>query len=242
MNVFKQTLLSRLRARRSRKGFSLVEVLLALAVLGMAILTILGLLNATFESVSSNLQTSQALSVYTRIDRALSNVREFVNTEGRAIVSEAELKNKPSFDHVYEWLRDKTGSSWDDALFIVCFNRRINPDEDLAPQLLLQAIKADSSTDLPSKADLDALDFQDAVYLARVFISPQLEGQRIEMNERGEVQSRTYTAGGTLPSQPNAYALAYLPVTIEVYPYAIGASEQSETQIPIFSQMLVISR
>lgn len=242
MNFLKPSRLLSLRQRRSRKGFSLVEVLLALAVLGMAILTILGLLNATFESVSSNLQTSQALSVYTRIDRAFSNVREFINPEGKPLVTENDLQNKTSFDHVYEWVRDKTGSNWDDALFIVCFNRRINPDEDLAPQLFMQAIKTDGSADLPSKADLDALDFQDNVYLARVFVSPQLEGQRIEMNERGEVQSRTYTAGGALPAQPNTYALAYLPVTVEIYPYAIGASEQSESQIPIFSQMLVISR
>lgn len=230
------------KRRCSRKGFSLVEVLLALAVLGMAILTIIGLLNATFESVSSNLQTSQALSVYTRLDRAFLNVREFVDTDGKSVISENDLKQKTPFDHVYDWVKDKTGSSWDDALFVVCFNRRINPDEDLAPQLITQLIKADSSTSLPSKAELDALDFEGNVYLARIFISPQLDGQRIEMNQRGEVQPSTYSAGSSLPGQADSYALAYLPVTVEVYPYAIGATEQSETQVPIFTQMLVISR
>ena len=110
MTVFPQSFLS-FKRRRSRKGFSLVEVLLALAVLGMAILTIVGLLNAAFASVSSNLQTSQALAVYTRIDRAFSNVREFVDNSGQAIVSESEIKNKPQFDLVYDWVRDKTGGS-----------------------------------------------------------------------------------------------------------------------------------
>lgn len=240
MNILKKLPLP--QRPRSRKGFSLVEVLLALAVLGMAILTIIGLLNATFESVSSNLQTSQALSVYTRIDRAFSNVREFVDTDGKSVVSENDLKQKTSFDYVYDWIKDKTGSSWNDALFLVCFNRRINPDEDLAPQLITQLIKAESPASLPSKTELDSLDSEGNVYLARVFISPQLDGQRIEMNQRGEVQSSVYSSGSSLPGQADSYALAYLPVTVEVYPYSIGASEQSETQVPIFTQMLVISR
>lgn len=243
MTVFPQHLISSTRThRRSRKGFSLVEVLLALAVLGMAILTIVGLLNAAFESVSSNLQTSQALSVYTRIDRAFSNIREFTDNSGQACVSESEATKKPAFDIVYDWVRDKTGSDWDDALFLICYYRRINPEEDRAPQLVGQIIKADSPTDLPSKGDLDELDYEGNVYLARVFISPQLDGSRIEMNERGEVLTRTYTQGGTLPASPDSYALAYLPVAIEIYPYAVGASRQSETQTPTFSQMLVISR
>lgn len=232
----------KITVRRFRKGFSLVEVLLALAVLGMSILTIVGLLNAAFESVSSNLQTSQALSVYTRIDRAFSNVREFTDNSGQACVSEAELQKKPAFDIIYDWVRDKTGNSWEDALFLVCYHRRINPDEDRAPQLATQLIKADSSEDLPSKGDLDELDYEGNVYLARVFISPQLEGTRIEMNNRGEALNRSYTLGSALPNSPDTYALAYLPVTVEIYPYAVGASKQSDTQTPTFSQMLVISR
>ena len=230
------------RARSRRRGFSLVEVLLAVAVLGMAILTIVGLLNAAFESVSSNLRTSQALTVYTRLDGALADVREFISPEGQALVSENDLKTKPSFDYVYEWLNGKNGTSWDDALFVVCFSRRVNPDSDETPQLVMQAIKADSSQSLPTKDDLDSMDFEGNVYLARVFVSPELEGARVEMNSRGEVLSRTHTQGGTLPSSPDAYALAYLPVTVEIYPFAVGSSRQSESQTPILSQMLVISR
>lgn len=231
----------RARSRR-RRGFSLVEVLLAVAVLGMAILTIVGLLNAAFESVSSNLRTSQALTVYTRLDGALADVREFISPEGQALVSENDLKTKPSFDYVYEWLNGKNGTSWDDALFVVCFSRRVNPDSDETPQLVMQAIKADSSQSLPTKDDLDSMDFEGNVYLARVFVSPELEGARVEMNSRGEVLSRTHAQGGTLPSSPDAYALAYLPVTVEIYPFAVGSSRQSESQTPILSQMLVISR
>ena len=231
----------RARSRR-RRGFSLVEVLLAVAVLGMAILTIVGLLNAAFESVSSNLRTSQALTVYTRLDGALADVREFISPEGQALVSENDLKTKPSFDYVYEWLNGKNGTSWDDALFVVCFSRRVNPDSDETPQLVMQAIKADSSQSLPTKDDLDSMDFEGNVYLARVFVSPELEGARVEMNSRGEVLSRTHTQGGTLPSSPDAYARADLPVAVEIYPVAVGSARQSESQTPILSQMLVISR
>lgn len=232
-----------LRSRaRSRRGFSLVEVLLAVAVLGMAILTIVGLLNAAFESVSQNLRTSQALAVYSRLDGAFGNVREFITENGSAVVSESDLKTKSSFDYVYEWVNGKNGTSWDDALFVVCFSRRVNPDSDEAQQLVMQAIKADSATSLPAKDALDSLDFDGNVYLARIFVSRELEGQRVEMNSRGEVLARTHTQGGSLPSSPDSYALAYLPVTVEIYPYVVGRSEQSESQTPILTQMLVISR
>lgn len=243
MTLFPHNFVSRRgNSSRARKGFSLVEVLLALAVLGMSILTIVGLLNAAFASVASNLQTSQALSVYTRIDRAFSNVRELTDNNGQCCVTEAEAKKKSSFEVVYDWIRDKTGSDWEDAMFLVCYYRRINPEENRAPQLVSQIIRSDSHNSLPTKSDLDNLDFEGNVYLARVFISPQLDGSRVEMNNNGEVLSRVYTQGSALPSSPDSYALAYLPVTVEIYPYIIGASSQPETQTPTFSQMLVISR
>ncbi len=227
---------------RSRKGFSLVEVLLALAVLGIAILTIVGLLNAAFESVSSNLQTSQALNVYSRVDRAFSNIDEFTDSSGSQVYTQNTSDSKPRFNYVYDLLKTKTGQSWGDALFLVCYNRRLNPEEEQAPQLVMQVILSETESSLPDKSELDALDFEGNVYLVRVFISPQLAGQRTTMNNDGEVLGSTYTVGGALPSTAETYALAYLPVTVEVYPYSVGASQQSESQIPILSQLLVISR
>ena len=236
--VFRQT---KFFNRARKKGFSLVEVLLALAVLGMAILSILGLLTAAFESVSNNLQTSQALTVYSRVDRAFAKVSEFTGTDGRQIISESEL-SKPSFDYIYEWIRDKKGTAWDDALFLVCYSRRINPDSDSAPQRVMQVIKSDSKTALPTKSELDDLNYEGNVYLVRAFISPQLDGSRVEMNATGEVQNSLYSVGSPLPASPDSYALAYLPVTVEIYPFTVGVSEQGEDQFPIFSQTIVIQR
>ncbi len=242
MKAFPQNILKKaLLRRRSRKGFSLVEVLLALAVLGLAILTIVGLLNAAFESVSQNLQTSQALNVYSRVDRAMQNITEFTDSSGSTKYPQTSLE-KTQFEYVYDLVRSKTGQSWSDALFIVCYNRRLNPDDEQAPQLAMQIILAESEADLPTKSDLDNLDFEGNVYLVRVFISPQLSGQRTTMDSNGEMLNTTYSVGGSLPASADTYALAYLPLTVEIYPYSVGASQQSESQIPILSQMLVVPR
>ncbi len=232
--------MEKIRKGRSR-GFSLIEVLLALAVLALGILAIVGLLNATFASVSQNLQTSQALAVYNRLDRAFADITEFSDASGNRVYTK-ESMTKSNFEYVYDLIRGKLGQSWSDALFVVCYNQRINPDDDRAPQLVMNAILADSENSLPSKSELDSLDFEGNVYLVRISVSPNLAGQRVTANSDGEVVDTEYSVGGSLPSSVNNYALAHLPVTIEVYPFAIGVSSQSTTQLPIFTQMLVISR
>lgn len=227
---------------RSRKrGFSLVEVLLALAVLGMAILTILGLLNAAFDTVSGNLQTSQALTVYGTMDRSLANINEIVDETGRPVVTQSKM-DQPKFDYVYDWIKDKNGKSWESAAFFVVFSRRLNDEEDKTPQMVTQAMYCESSNKMPTKDILDNLNQDGNAFLVRVFISPELEGQNVTMDANGEVANNQYSAGTALPASAKLYALPYLPVTIEVYPFAIGASKQAADQIPIFSQMSIIMR
>ncbi len=225
---------------RSRRGFSLVEVLLALAVLGIAMLSIMGLLNATFESVGRNVMMRQALGVYSCADRSLSSVSTILRTDGTAVVSQSSM-TKPSFDYVYEWLSSKTGKDWNNALFLVCVSRRINATEDSLPQRVLQIIKCDSAAGTPTQADLTALDAEGPTYFLRVYLSPQLEGRYVEMDSKGEVLATQYSVGSSLPSTPDRFALPYLPLTVDVYPYSPGSAED-ETQIPVLTQYLVLSR
>ncbi|MCR5183164.1 MAG: prepilin-type N-terminal cleavage/methylation domain-containing protein [Opitutales bacterium] len=224
-----------------KRGFSLVEVLLALAVLAMAILTILGLLNAAFDTVSENLQTSQALTVRDTMDRALLTPTDILDENGVPVVTQASLPDT-KFSYVYDWVKDKTGKSWNDAAFFVVFSRRLNEEEDDAPQMISQAMYCSSATAMPGKDTLDNLNQDGNAYLVRLFISPELDGQYINMDENGEVANSRYSIGSTLPAKADQYALPYLPMTIEIYPFAIGLSKQAEDQIPIFSNMLILAR
>lgn len=234
MSIFRKNIRSR------RRGFSLVEVLLALAVLGIAMLSVMGLLNATFETVSRNVITRQALGVYSCLDRALSSVSSVIRSDGSAYVSESQM-TKSSFDYVYDWVHSKTGKNWNDAVFLVCVSRRLNASDDSSPQQLLQIVKCDSSSGTPSQTELNDLDAEGPTYFMRVYLSPQLEGRYVEMNAKGEVQPTQYSVGDSLPSSADYYALPYLPLTVDIYPFTPG-SAKTEDQIPVLTQFLVLSR
>lgn len=225
---------------RSRKGFSLVEVLLALAVLGIAMLSVMGLLNATFEMVGRNVMTRQAIGVYSCVDRAFASVPVIIDANGTPVVRDAQMA-KSSFDYVYEWVSSKTGKNWDDALFLVCVSRRLNPTNDSAPQNVFQVIKCNGPSDAPTQAELTQLNSEGPVYLVRVYVSPQLEGRYVEMDNDGEVLATQYTVGASLPSNVERYALPYLPLTVDIYPYTPGSADQEE-QLPVLTQYLVLSR
>lgn len=225
---------------RSRKGFSLVEVLLALAVLGIAMLSIMGLLNATFESVARNVMLRRAIAVYTALDRACSAVSTVIRSDGSSFVTDSAM-TKTSFEYVYEWVRSKTGKDWDDAVFFVCISRRIAPDEDDTPQHVIQIIKCDSDSSTPTQSELNDLDSEGTAFFMRVYLSPQLEGRYTEMDSDGQVLDTQYSTGGSLPSSADKYALPYLPLTVDVYPFTPG-SASVEDQVPVMTQLLVISR
>lgn len=225
---------------RSRRGFSLVEVLLALAVLGIAMLSVMGLLNATFETVARNVMTRQALGVYSCLDRGLSSVSTVLKPDGSSFVKETQM-TKTSFGYVYDWVRSKTGKNWNDAVFFVCISRRLNPSDDSSPQHVLQLIKCDSASGTPTQAELTELDSEGPAYFVRLYISPQLEGRYVEMDSKGEVQATRYTAGDSLPSSVDSYALPYLPLTADIYPFTPG-SAKTEDQVPVLTQFLVLSR
>lgn len=228
------------KTTRSRKGFSLVEVLLALAVLGIAMLSVMGLLNATFETVGRNIMTRQAIGVYSCADRSLSSVSSVLRPDGSAVVSAGQM-TKPSFDYVYEWLSGKTGKNWDDALFLVCVQRRVNATDDATPQTVMQIIKCDSASGTPTQAELTELDVEGPMYFLRVYLSPQLEGRYVEMDGDGEVLATQYAVGSALPANPERYALPYLPLTVDIYPFSPGSAE-TEDQLPVLTQFLVLSR
>ena len=61
-----------------RPGFSLVEVTLAIGIVGVAILSLVGILGSTFQQVDDIMQTNRALAGVTRLIGALDNPRSIV--------------------------------------------------------------------------------------------------------------------------------------------------------------------
>ena len=58
-----------------RPGFSLIEVTLAIGVVGIAILSLVGILGSTFQQVDDIMQTNRALAGVTRLIGALDKPR-----------------------------------------------------------------------------------------------------------------------------------------------------------------------
>jgi type II secretory pathway pseudopilin PulG len=75
MRTFRQT-------PPARPGFSLVEVTLAIGIVGVAILSLVGILGSTFQQVDDIMQTNRALSGVTRLVAALDNPRSIIVHQG----------------------------------------------------------------------------------------------------------------------------------------------------------------
>jgi len=68
----------------SRPGFSLVEVTLAIGIVGIAIMSLVGILGSTFQQVDDIMQTNRALAGVTRLVGALENPRSIISLTNAA--------------------------------------------------------------------------------------------------------------------------------------------------------------
>ncbi len=130
----------------ARAGFSLVEVTLAIGIVGVAILSLVGILGATFQQVDDIMQTNRALSGVTRLVAALDNPRSIIVHQGgdtTGATSNTEYLHQAStlftppldpnattqpasnFDLVYRLLcRAKTNSAAD-AVWLYVYERKV---------------------------------------------------------------------------------------------------------------------
>lgn len=133
-----------------RRGFSLVEVTLAIGIVGVAILSLVGILGSTFQQVDEIMQTNRALAGVTRLIGALDNPRSIVYLDSTseqtpqnskylleapaADTSGVDLTNgNPSasnFDIAYRLLQ-KARDNGDNAVWLYVYERKIvAPDSD----------------------------------------------------------------------------------------------------------------
>jgi type II secretory pathway pseudopilin PulG len=127
---------------KSRSGFSLVEVTLALGIVGMAILSLVGILGATFQQADEIMQTNRALAAATRLIGAFDNPRSIVCLNGDSnnpynppikTTPSTSIKNYISgnsstkfsnFDLSYNLLRTATNSN--NAIWFYVYDRKLS--------------------------------------------------------------------------------------------------------------------
>ena len=132
-----------MRIPPSRRGFSLVEVTLAIGIVGVAIMSLVGILGSTFQQVDDIMQTNRALSGVTRLVGALDNPRSIVyltaaadttptNTSSTAYLVQGypaldpDANNPASnFDIAYRLLYAAKDNSAANAVWLYVYERKV---------------------------------------------------------------------------------------------------------------------
>ena len=253
-----------------RPGFSLVEVTLAIGIVGVAILSLVGILGSTFQQVDEIMQTNRALSGVTRLIGALDNPRSIVYLDA---AGEKESQNSkylmdaglpldggnPSvsnFDIAYRLLQGARDNG-DNAVWLYVYERKIVSFDNDKTGANAYALFSNPSMIEVAYCDgknlsLDAFSGRNIIgtpMRVRLSLSKLLVGQRATINTTTFEPETTKVAAppwGTspIPLQPSAYALAYLPIVAEFFShdYSPYDSFKTKSEIPLLVQNIVISR
>ena len=255
-----------------RPGFSLVEVTLAIGIVGVAILSLVGILGSTFQQVDEIMQTNRALSGVTRLIGALDNPRSIVylDAAGEKVPNNSKYLmdaglaldgGNPSvsnFDIAYRLLQGARDNG-DNAVWLYVYERKIVSFDNDKTGPNDYALRSNPSMIEVAYCNgknlsLDAFSGRNIIgtpMRVRLSLSKLLVGQRAEIDgtnfepKTTKVPSPPWGAS-PIPLQPSAYALAYLPVVAEFFPHDyspyVSFKEKSKTETPLLVQNIVISR
>ena len=253
-----------------RPGFSLVEVTLAIGIVGVAILSLVGILGSTFQQVDEIMQTNRALSGVTRLIGALDNPRSIVylDAAGEKVPNNSKYLmdaglaldgGNPSvsnFDIAYRLLQGARDNG-DNAVWLYVYERKIvSFDNDKTGANAYALFSNPSMIEVAycngKNLSLDAFSGRNIIgtpMRVRLSLSKLLVGQRATINTTTFEPETTKVAAppwGTspIPLQPSAYALAYLPIVAEFFShdYSPYDSFKTKSEIPLLVQNIVISR
>jgi uncharacterized protein (TIGR02598 family) len=253
-----------------RPGFSLVEVTLAIGIVGVAILSLVGILTSTFQQVDEIMQTNRALAGVTRLIGALDNPRSIVYLDASGQQDPASTKflvtdggltldggnaSASNFDIAYRLLANAKDTG-DNAVWLFVYERKIvSPDNDkdaagtfkLSSNPSVMEVAYCSGKDLTINAAFGR-NIIGTPMRVRLSLSKLLVGQRALINASFEPDVVKVPAppwgASPVPSSPASYALAYLPVVAEFFPhdYAAYTSFKKNESQPLLVQNIVISR
>ena len=255
----------------ARPGFSLVEVTLAIGIVGVAILSLVGILGSTFQQVDEIMQTNRALAGVGRLIGALDNPRSIVYLDAS---NQADLSNPKflvkdgglsldggnaiaaNFDIAYRLLASAKDNA-DNAVWLYVYERkivRLEDDKDASgayklssnPSVMEVAYCSGNNLTLDASAGRNIIGTPMRV---RLSLSKLLVGQRASINastfepDAAKVPAPPW-AVSPVPAQPSSYALAYLPVVAEFFPhdYSPYTSFKTREDQPLLVQNIVLSR
>ena len=253
-----------------RPGFSLVEVTLAIGIVGVAILSLVGILGSTFQQVDEIMQTNRALSGVTRLIGALDNPRSIVylDAAGEKVPNNSKYLmdaglaldgGNPSvsnFDIAYRLLQGARDNG-DNAVWLYVYERKIvSFDNDKTGPNAYALFSNPSMIEVAycngKNLSLDAFSGRNIIgtpMRVRLSLSKLLVGQRAEIDSATLEPKTTKVAvppwaTSPVPALPKDYALAYLPVVAEFFShdYSPYDSFKTKSEIPLLVQNIVISR
>jgi type II secretory pathway pseudopilin PulG len=256
---------------RRRSGFSLIEVTLAIGILGMAILSLVGILGSTFQQVDEIMQTNRALSGVTRLIGALDNPRSIVYLDASADSNPANTKYihqglqskldpfvaipASNFEIAYRLLGPANTTT--NAVWLYVYDRKMViavADAQAGATVSYNLYSNPSAMEVASCAGNSdnfspiAANTRNVVgtpMRVRLTLSKLLVGQRYQIDTvTGEPSVAKWTPGTALPVDPNLYALAYLPVVAEFFPHDYVSSTifKVREETPLLVQNIIISR
>jgi len=245
-----------------RRGFSLVEVTLAIGIVGMAILSLVGILGSTFQQVDDIMQTNRALAGVTRLIGALDNPRSIVYLDSTAATNSANTvyvhqsatykalvdpnpttSPATNFDISYRLLKAADTSA--NGVWLYVYERKVLPtatETSVTGDVVTYNVTSNPSVMEVAICDKDSFppsftstrNVVGTPMRVRLSISKLLIGQRCAIDATSlEPSNITWTGTGTLPDS-NLYALAYLPVVAEFFPH--DYSEKTNGSNTGFSQ------
>ncbi|MEI6283848.1 MAG: hypothetical protein WCP40_01965 [Opitutae bacterium] len=246
----------------TRRGFSLVEVTLAIGIVGMAILSLVGILGSTFQQVDDIMQTNRALAGVTRLIGALDNPRSIVYLDSTAATNSANTvyvhqsatykalvdpnpttSPATNFDISYRLLKAADTSA--NGVWLYVYERKVLPtatETSVAGEVVTYNVTSNPSVMEVAICDKDSFppsftstrNVVGTPMRVRLSISKLLIGQRCAIDATSlEPLNTAWTGTGTLPDS-NLYALAYLPVVAEFFPH--DYSEKTNGSNTGFSQ------
>lgn len=184
-----------IRSGVNRQGFSLVEVVLAIGVLAVAITALLGLLGPTLMAVKNVVDTNKATASMGSID--------------------SFIQDQTPFNTVYGWL---DGADAIESLYVITVQDdldSVNTRTVVLPEGELEAS--------PDRQNIIGTSF-----LVNLSKSRLLDGQVVafptDTNPTPPVYEYGANRGAALPADPNDFALAYIPILVEIYRVNIAPS------------------
>ncbi len=256
----------------SRRGFSLVEVTLAIGIVGIAIMSLVGILGSTFQQVDDIMQTNRALAGVTRLVGALENPRSIIyltaaadttatNTtylqQGITTLDPDSANPASNFDIAYRLLAGAKDNGAT-AVWLYVYERKVvlaTSDAQVAGgniqynltsnPSVMEVASCRGNNDNFSPLAAGTRNVVGSPMRVRLSLSKLLVGQRYMLDvATGEPNSARWATGIDLPVDPRRYALAYLPVVAEFFPhdYVDSAVFKVREESALLVQNIVISR